>query len=264
MSFGNVVAALFGRGKGAALFVSCLLAIAGCHNSHSPGGGGGDDRDRDGDGFETPADCDDGNAAINPGALDPGTSPYPTDPRCPDAYGFGGGESNGVDDDCDGRIDEHVSISTCNYFPDAGYEDADGDGFNSATDCNDADPTIHPGAAEGCCERVDRNCDGVIGDPDPGVSCNCFWDDDGDGFGTGFGPGPDCNDADATVYPGAPEVCGDGIDQDCDGVDGGGYEYCDGVDNDCDGLVDEVGPDGTDPCIINGMADVPDDGEELV
>jgi hypothetical protein len=39
-------------------------------------------------------------------------------------------------------------------------------------------------------------------------------DNDGDGFSECEA---DCNDADATVYPGAPEVC-DGLDDDCDGV----------------------------------------------
>jgi len=41
-------------------------------------------------------------------------------------------------------------------------------------------------------------------------------DDDGDGFSEFQG---DCNDSNQNIHPGAVEVCGDGIDQDCDGSD---------------------------------------------
>jgi len=60
-------------------------------------------------------------------------------------------------------------------------------------------------------------------------------DSDGDGWSEGDG---DCDDTDPNVYPGAPEICDDGIDQNCDGVmnetvdnDGDGFSQCDG---DCD------------------------------
>jgi hypothetical protein len=41
-------------------------------------------------------------------------------------------------------------------------------------------------------------------------------DDDGDGFTESQG---DCDDNNSAIYPGAIEICGDGIDQDCNGSD---------------------------------------------
>jgi hypothetical protein len=86
--------------------------------------------------------------------------------------------------------------------------------------------------------------------------CSCV-DADGDGVTLCDG---DCDDGDVSVYPGASEVCNDGIDQDCNGKDktkgcgggkkggggpsGGGGENCkNGTDDDGDGLVDCADPD---------------------
>jgi len=123
-------------------------------------------------------------------------------------------------------------------------------------------------------------------------SCDCWdSDSDGDGFGVhGDCTYTDCDDADATIYPGAQEVCEDGTDQDCDGsdaictcaqtdLDGDGYgtsnlcvlidcddsdpaiypgatETCNFIDDDCDGVVDDgfdVDGDGYTTC--NGDCD---------
>jgi hypothetical protein len=137
---------------------------------------------------------------------------------------------NGIDDDCNGRIDDAL--------------DADEDGF-SCDDCDDADPFTHPGAPE-VCDGLDNDCSGAS---DEG------WDDDGDGFGACL----DCQDDQANVFPDAPEACNQ-VDDDCDGavdedfdvdLDGvascagdcddnddtvysGAVELCDGIDNDCD------------------------------
>ena len=59
-------------------------------------------------------------------------------------------------------------------------------------------------------------------------------DNDGDGYKVSEG---DCNDDDATVHPFANEICGDGIDQNCDGKD----LDCDDVDNDGDGYTENEG-----------------------
>lgn len=82
--------------------------------------------DVDGDGVAKPADCNDANAAIRPGAVD-----FPED---------------GIDQDCDGA--------------DAVNLDRDGDGVLRPTDCNDDDPRINPGAVDTPGNSVDEDCRG--------------------------------------------------------------------------------------------------------
>lgn len=104
--------------------------------------------------------------------------------------------------------------------------DADADGVPVPDDCDDADPTVYPGAVE-VLDGVDNNCDGTV---DEGFSL-FYADFDGDGYGdpnnfivdvaapAGYvSDGTDCDDANPTVNPGAPEVVGDFLDNDCDGV----------------------------------------------
>ncbi len=135
----------------------------------------------------------------------------------------------------------------CNIFALAGQDpdccsDSDGDGTfgtpygcGSPNDCNDNDASTYPGATEICGDGIDNNCDGRIDEP---LSPMLLYRDvDLDGYGgptlyaacvscmcnpppgTVLNNNQDCNDASATVYPGAAEVSCDGIDQDCDGVD---------------------------------------------
>ncbi|GDX79956.1 hypothetical protein LBMAG42_17670 [Deltaproteobacteria bacterium] len=184
---------------------------------------------------------------------------------------------DGVDQDCDG----------------ADLADTDGDGYPwdgvpGGTDCDDADAAVNPGATE-VCDWVDQDCDGLV---DDGVGPLWYLDDDGDGYGrplvascsewAGYVlEGTDCDDRDATIHPGAPEVC-DGRDDDCDGVQadedldadadgqagcegdcdddaprvaGGNAEICgDGLDNDCDGTADEACVD--DHCDVSVPTDI--------
>ena len=88
-----------------------------------------------------------------------------------------------------------------------GPVDADGDGYTNTTDCDDTDPLTFPGATEQC-DGLDNDCDDAV--PEDEL--------DGDGFST---CDDDCDDGDADANPGEAEICDDGIDNDCDGVDDG-------------------------------------------
>ena len=158
--------------------------------------------------------------------------------------------------------------SGCLLLPDgtvvAAEGDRDCDGVREVDgDCDDLDPSVHPGAydaCEGSSLGVDDDCNDMIDDGDlDGDAADCLRDcDDQDETRT---PGrvEDCrngvdNDCDVRIDEGVPEICGDGIDNDCDIAtsDKGVEEICgDGADNDCDTMVDEG---------RNGDDDVDDDG----
>ena len=102
-----------------------------------------------------------------------------------------------LDDDNDNVADaddtDPLNASIC--------RDVDADGCDDCTSGTD-DP-----ANDGTDTDTDGLCD--LGDPDA----------DGDGFDSLAAGGTDCNDLNASAYPGAQEIPGDGIDQDCDGSD---------------------------------------------
>lgn len=96
--------------------------------------------------------------------------------------------------------------------------DGDGDGDDPLTeggDCNDTDPAIHPGATEIVGNLVDDDCDGLADEDGQDNPSTNDGDSDGDGVSVAAG---DCDDNDMTIKPGAAEICGDGLDNDCDGV----------------------------------------------
>ncbi|MFN7144154.1 MAG: MopE-related protein, partial [Myxococcota bacterium] len=106
--------------------------------------------------------------------------------------------------------------------------DADGDGYSTEVDCDDAHATVNPDAAE-VCDGKDNDCDGGV---DVAATDAPTWhaDADGDGHGDVGAPvvaceapagavadGTDCDDTVASAFPGNPELC-DGVDNDCDGA----------------------------------------------
>jgi hypothetical protein len=217
-------------------------------------------------------DCDDANGQVKPGAAE---------------------QCNDLDDDCDGTVD--------NGFAQTWYADADTDGFGdpAATlsqcnppsgytdvgdDCDDTDPEVHP-LAEEVCDGADNDCDGLTDADDDDISGLSVWyaDTDGDGFGDAASepvqgceaPGEawtdnaaDCDDTNASTRPGAEDLCGDGLDNDCNGIpdDGAGLTW--GVDGDGDGYGERGGLELV-ACDSPGAGWVPnvgdcDDGSPLV
>jgi hypothetical protein len=151
--------------------------------------------DEDGDGFgnmdapvfacsvgngivENSNDCDDNNASIYPQAVE----------IC-----------NLIDDNCNLEIDEFAEVPF--------YQDMDGDGFGNANEMIMACFSIQGYVSN------DQDCDDNM---------LTYVDNDGDGFGSdiadacGVSNLDDCDDFDATTYPGASELC-DALDNNCNG-----------------------------------------------
>ncbi len=187
---------------------------------------GNDDYDQDGDGYvldeysglattyvdgsgALPAgDCDDSLANVSPGATD-------------DWYDGTDSDCSGNDDydqDADLHVqDEHSGLTTTYVEKSGGL---------AAGDCDDLDPSIYEAALDDWYDGTDSDC-----------ALDDDYDQDLDGFvqdqhfgavtagvkGSGLLPAGDCDDRDDTIFPGAVELLGDDVDQDCDygGVTGG-------------------------------------------
>ena len=133
-----------------------------------------------------------------------------------------------------GGFSLHWTGAVSDNTEDVAAADFDGDGDLDLWAANDSgedriyinDCSIAWPAAETCDGR-DNDGNGLV---DDGIDCSACSDNDGDGsFGTGPScAGGDCDDASAALHPGALETCGDGVDNDCDGVIDDGCA-CDGV-----------------------------------
>ena len=208
---------------------------------------------------------------------------------------------DGIDNNCDGSIDEGVLITwyrdfdsdtfgnpnitsqactqpagfvadntDCDDFDalefpgQTWYKDGDGDDYSDGStiiqctrpaghfvaaeltattgDCDDDEPAAFPGNPE-VCDGIDNNCDGST---DEGVLIMFFRDADNDDYGdpnvftqacsqpSGYvSDNTDCDDSDASIFPGATELC-DGVDNNCDGTvdEGLGDDYFRDLDND--------------------------------
>jgi len=180
--------------------------------------------DADGDGFNVDEDCNDNDADINPDATEVCDG---QDNNCNDEVDEGVTSTFYNDQDRDGYGDEDMPIEAC----EAGPGQAD-----NADDCNDDDDEAFPGADEVCLDEIDNDCDGEVDEDDAVDATTWYQDTDGDDFGVtensrlACDPGEgwaaddgDCDDGNADVNPGADEVCGDGVDNDCkDGADDAG------------------------------------------
>jgi hypothetical protein len=64
---------------------------------------------------------------------------------------------------------EEVPVSVLVHPRAGGGTDGDGDGSAAGADCDDADPSVHPGATDVCGDGIDADCDGVDATCDPGA-----------------------------------------------------------------------------------------------
>ncbi|MFH2007923.1 MAG: choice-of-anchor Q domain-containing protein [bacterium] len=217
--------------------LACFAVLAGCGSDTSGGSGCTSDEDCSDRGtcvVDGTCQCDPGYAGEICDECDAGYTQDGSDLNCVSETFYCGADGDCGHGICDitgtCRCDEGWDGQLCDECDTAhGYID---NGGNCVIACPDEDGDGHEAYDASLCPTGDDFCDF---DPDAWDIDDCDWcpgdphnhtefgcancvDNDGDGYGVNCDLGPDCDDAVPTTHASALEICGDGVDNDCDGI----------------------------------------------